>query len=518
LGAKNLWLDETLSWRLVQFPLEDLVERTGERATANPPFYFIMLGRWQALWGDSESALRSLSVLFGLVAIAGVYALVRALRRLSPNGADPAAEALTARGPALLAAALVALSPLAVYASQQARSYSFGTALFVWSSWALVRALTAPDSGKWFWAMYGSLSLVFCYTHYLALFLIASQALFAAGFLFANWRRGRAEASGPGEDPAAGQPRPRVGPVMRAVWLCAVFVVLALGFLPWMSRLQGQTERLTKYSWHLPLSVDQVPEGVGTAMWATVAVHEPLSPMLTWLTTLALCWLFLHLALHGGWPGRLLVTLSLAPVVFYIAWSLWSDRSLIHPRYLAFVQPLWLTCVAVVCGLLPRLALIPAAGVLLAVQAAACVWNWGEIGPTSAPGMREAMARVEAWRAPQEPIVVENPFLLCPALYYAHGQMRPRVATTTPTRRMMPHAAQLKQEDLIDPHELVTSDPPGIWCISCQGYGGREGVWFALPEGWRQERVQVFQQDNPWEAPIFVEHWVPDHPHGIGGP
>ena len=70
------------------------------------------------------------------------------------------------------------------------------------------------------------------------------------------------------------------------------------------------------------------------------------------------------------------VTLAVSGVALLLAYSLWSGRSLMHARYLAFVVPVWLAVLAVSCCLLSRPAALAAAVVLLAWQSWACYANW----------------------------------------------------------------------------------------------------------------------------------------------
>lgn len=58
-----MWVAETLSWRLQDFPLALMIERTGERSTVHPPVYFALLRAWTSCFGDTEVGLRSFSAL-----------------------------------------------------------------------------------------------------------------------------------------------------------------------------------------------------------------------------------------------------------------------------------------------------------------------------------------------------------------------------------------------------------------------------------------------------------------------
>src|SRR5260370_18669527 len=51
LTERSLWFDEAFCWRLIQFPLFEMLEPGGR--DNHPPLYFILLQGWAALVGAS---------------------------------------------------------------------------------------------------------------------------------------------------------------------------------------------------------------------------------------------------------------------------------------------------------------------------------------------------------------------------------------------------------------------------------------------------------------------------------
>lgn len=106
----SLWFDEAVSvhWAKQSIPriLEVGFNLTEDRL---PPLYYLMLKGWSALFGLSETAIRMLSVLFGvlLVPVVAKIALLLFNRRV-----------------ALITAALVALNPFLIWYAQEARMYA----------------------------------------------------------------------------------------------------------------------------------------------------------------------------------------------------------------------------------------------------------------------------------------------------------------------------------------------------------------------------------------------------------
>jgi uncharacterized membrane protein len=130
----------------------------------HPPFYFVMARYWMQLFGSSITASRLLPALISLISLPLMYGLAMELF------ADSAA--------ALLATALLALSPFDILFAQTARQYSLLTAIILGSSWLLLRAVRHSTAKRW--AGYGlSVALGF-YTHpFFALTLIAQGVYIA---------------------------------------------------------------------------------------------------------------------------------------------------------------------------------------------------------------------------------------------------------------------------------------------------------------------------------------------------
>jgi mannosyltransferase len=188
LDSQSLWYDEAFSVYLARMDLEEITGRTA--ADIQPPLYYYLLHDWIALFGDGEAALRSLSVLFGVLAVPLMCAVAWQLFRSRLTG--------------LLAALLVAVSPLHVWYGQEARMYTLLTFLCLLASYFLLLAmgrsssraqyLSSPANGRdgllgeiLLWSAYTVTSVAAIYTHYFAFFVLAFQGFY---LLFVWWRRG----------------------------------------------------------------------------------------------------------------------------------------------------------------------------------------------------------------------------------------------------------------------------------------------------------------------------------------
>jgi hypothetical protein len=132
LGSRELFRDEAASWMLAQAAWTDIVPRSAAEPYA--PVYPFVLKGWMSLLGDSPAALRSLSAVFGIAIVAASWAWAHA--------------ALGARV-AVLAGALVVLSPLAIANARDVRMYAMETLWITLAWWLIWRLLVnRPGAGR----------------------------------------------------------------------------------------------------------------------------------------------------------------------------------------------------------------------------------------------------------------------------------------------------------------------------------------------------------------------------------
>ncbi|KAA5611469.1 glycosyltransferase family 39 protein [Rhodovastum atsumiense] len=149
LDRLSLWNDELFSRYYAELFGLGFLWGEGLRREPNPPLYYTLLHVWIGVFGDSATALRAPSVLAGCAALPIVHALGREFGDAR-------------RG--LLGMLLFALSPMAIYFSQEARVYAFlllpaGGVLL-----AIAHLLRDPRKHGWLWG-YGLAALVGIYSH-----------------------------------------------------------------------------------------------------------------------------------------------------------------------------------------------------------------------------------------------------------------------------------------------------------------------------------------------------------------
>jgi len=195
LDAQSFWNDEGNSARLAERSIKLIIE--GAAGDVHPPGYYLLLRVWRGLTGSSEFSLRSLSAFCGILTVAVTAAVGRKVGGVS-----------TAVGGALA----LAVHPLAVYYSQEARMYAL---LGLLAAATLLIAARLQRRSVADWPAAGALLLVLIaglYTHYAYAFVVLSaNVVFVATWLLLRplrWRR-------------------------LLIW-ASCHLLAALAFLPWL--------------------------------------------------------------------------------------------------------------------------------------------------------------------------------------------------------------------------------------------------------------------------------------------
>lgn len=149
LGQNSLWVDEHASLLTARFPLADIPTAALSHDAFEPPVYFWLLHLVIQLFGESEFALRLLSAVAGALTIPLAAFLFRSL------GATTSM--------ALVGAALLALSPLHLWYSQEARPYALLVCLGVGALVCFARAQVTQSRRAWFG--FGLLAALAILTH-----------------------------------------------------------------------------------------------------------------------------------------------------------------------------------------------------------------------------------------------------------------------------------------------------------------------------------------------------------------
>ncbi len=196
--SQSVWFDEAYSILLAKQSVPQLLHLAA--IDTHPPLYYLLLKGWASMFGWSELALRSLSVLaMGAAAfLAGML-----VKRLF--GARIA----------LVAMIFIVLSPFLMRYGFEIRMYSIGSLIGIAATYTLILALDAKKKTQrlWLYAAYAVLVAAGVYTLYYTALLWMAHVVWLA---WMHWQSKRSFRE-----------------LVRAPWLMACVGAVVL-FLPWL--------------------------------------------------------------------------------------------------------------------------------------------------------------------------------------------------------------------------------------------------------------------------------------------
>ncbi len=161
LDLQSFWYDEAFTPVHVLHPSLWATLRSVVHSENTPPLWYVIAWADARVLGSGEVALRLPSALAGIATVPVAWAIGR--------------ELTGRRATAIAAAAFVAVNPLLVWYSQEARAYGLFVLLGAVAMLCFLRALHAPTRGRMAaFALAGSLALL---SHYFAVFLLIGMVI-----------------------------------------------------------------------------------------------------------------------------------------------------------------------------------------------------------------------------------------------------------------------------------------------------------------------------------------------------
>ena len=326
LTDRSLWFDEAFSWRLIQFPFGEFLERAA--SDVHPVLYYLTLWFWSvplSLLGVELSLfwMRALSVVFSVATVATMYLAGTTLFRSRSLG--------------LTAALFTAVNAFQVQYAWEARMYSLGTFLLPLTFVFLIlttRAL-ARAWAWWYGLLFGLVTGALLHVHYYAIF--SWLALGATKLLFFLWRMRRG-----GVRPVLRSPNFHASEV--GFWLSAVL------FLPWLSVFLEQSSRVQESYWIPPMNIWSIPNTMARLFLG--GVHDP-SHLTAVVSSVLVGVLLVFPLVRGRTRSDLLLVLSFV-FPFVGSWFLSRMTSIYQDRYFVFAGLPLLLLLARTVSFLPR--------------------------------------------------------------------------------------------------------------------------------------------------------------------
>lgn len=480
LGDKSIWLDESFSLWVVRQPFDDFWRYMVD-LDLHPPAYFLSLRGW-AVFGDTEVALRSFSVLWSILTLPVVFGIGRAVG---------------GRLLGLLSAGILAVSPLHIEHAQQARMYSMVTFFAAAATLCLLQVLgdmrpaghppgAAPAStGRprlsvatlatpW-WVGLVVCTTVAMLTHNVAVLLPFSFGAFLVLVLALPGLGGRGRVRDPLTTARLRNAAVGVGAAV-ALWL------------PWSPTFVGHWTRVVEEFW-IPAPTPDIL----FAHWRDVG--SAFGPKEPFVIPLALA--FLALAALGAWGLRrrpmllvLLMVLVLVPFAAELVVSL--RRPIFYTRTIIWsTPPFYVLLAAGLLQLRVRAVIATATAALLALNLYSLFLPEGYYRWEGQEAWRDAAAQVATQARPGDLLLFSAGWTQLPFDYYYRGPELPRhgLPVTLFERGILEPIMTRADTERLD---SLTVGQPRVWLLySHFGYADPRGI---VPEHLGQALVETDQQ------------------------
>ncbi|MCX6730759.1 MAG: glycosyltransferase family 39 protein [Candidatus Roizmanbacteria bacterium] len=150
----NFWRDEAFSYLMARLPIHRLFWSTAQ--DANPPLYYLLLKIWMGIFGTSEVALRSLSLIFFWATLVIIYLIMKDIYKYTTKKS-------------LFYLLFFILNPLLHYYAFEARMYSMMAFLATLLFYAMMKKN---------YKLYAYTAIAALYTHYFLVVVIGFQVVF----------------------------------------------------------------------------------------------------------------------------------------------------------------------------------------------------------------------------------------------------------------------------------------------------------------------------------------------------
>jgi mannosyltransferase len=284
IGYESYWLDEIISIRQAQMPLNEGIQLV--QNDIHVPFYTILLHYWVYAFGISETSSRTLSAILGIMAVLAVYLIGK--RWFSERVG-------------LYASLMFAVSAIQVAYSQEARMYSL-LVLLATISFLLFRELLDRPNALMIIG-YALANVMIIYTHLFGFLVLGVQAIYYVVYYL------------------LGKARPR-----NLIYGVLIMICTSASFIPWIPTFLIQVTKTGNYFW--------IPKPDLSSLMSLMIGY--LGGTFVFCAFVGLAILAYKQNLKRDSP--LLYAWAFIPVILVFIYSI-SSHSLFQPRYLLFTAP-----------------------------------------------------------------------------------------------------------------------------------------------------------------------------------
>ncbi len=471
IANSSIWFDEAFSAYLIRFNLVEIWSYTS--ADVHPPLYYWLLKGWSLLFGTTDLALRSMSVLFGAIAIVFSYLILH-----RSFGRKAAIYGLIA----------LVLSPILIRYSQEMRMYAMVVAIALAATYVLQRA-TEQGSRK-LWITYGVLISLGMWTHYFAAIVWLAHWAWRALTIKKSSKSMKLKAF-------------RLKFFTRD-WVIAHIVAIGL-FLPWLPFLIKQLVVVQAFGFWIP---PVTPLTITNYFTNTVFYldQKDLTPWLT-LIFIVLVGVVIWLSVRGykklsksQKPTYLLIlALALVPPILLIITSMPPLQSSFIDRYLVtssvaitllLALALWFSTELKSKLIVIGIHFLVLGSLIVGVVSVYHYGNYNKINNNSS-GAKQVMQQVLERASPGEAIIAGTPWVYYDAVFYATKQNS--VWFIDQEKYEFGSLEMLRTQDLnkIKDKKAFILDQTTFWYIGQPGEGSLEAPIKGL------EVLQSLRQSDP---------------------
>lgn len=478
IGSWSIWFDEAFSAYITKFSIADMARYTAH--DVHPPLYYILLKGWEGLFGNSEVAMRSLSVLFALIAIAFGFLIIRRL---------------FGRRAAYLTLPLLVVAPMTIRYAQEARMYTMAMAICASATYIFIRlelgSVVRGMKRKWLWLLYALLVAAGLWTHYFTSLIWIVHIVWAYSLA-------------PGDTILK-----RFKSWLSAGWLKA-YIIAFLLFIPWLPLFAIQAVGVQGGFWIGPITVD----GVGNVFTSALLYQDVWRLQKWWamlfiVTSIVLVTVCVRtygqlpkhkrpgytlIALYGVLPIALLTILSLPPLHPVLV-----ERYFTH-TLLGFYM---LAGIALVLHKWQRHQLfwrITTYGLVLftLLVGVSNVYTMGNFNNTnlSQPAARQTMQLISANGSYGEPVIAQSAYVFYESIYY---QTKSHMVYIPYKNVAQGNAAMMIRER--EPHkiynlEAFSSQHHKVWVIDISTDDNKQppvATWRKLQTVWANDKYHAVE-------------------------
>jgi len=392
----SIWFDEAFSAYLVNFNFLEIAKFTA--SDVHPPFYYWLLKIWVMFFGNSELALRSMSLLFASISI--IFSYLLAIKLFNKKAAR-------------ISLIFLVLSPMLVRYSQEARMYALVSAIALAATYVLTIAVNSKKRLPWI--IYGILISVGMWTQYFTAIIWLAHWVWRAGVIRKIAQKGKF-----------------IKTFFSKQWIMAHVIAIVL-YVPWMVYFARQLLWLQKSDFWIP----KVTPDTLTGFISNTVYYKDINEVTGWFAVGLIAAIaimsFLAIRVYKNLDDskkqsyQLVASLAFAPVILLFAMSLPPLRPVFVDRYLIASSVGIALFIGVTLSYLGKLVQFKKQLILVIMMAGLMaygvtnVWQMGNYNKTtkSSNDTRQIVNLIAENSDDNQPIIADTPYFFCEVFYYS---------------------------------------------------------------------------------------------------